>query len=66
MWPHMRERLLKGGFQFLRGRLPRNLGSHIVEVALKILSSPAVLALQCAFDDMSKVALGRHVGGPRL
>ena len=34
--------------------------------ALKILSGPEVLALQCAFDDMSKVALGRHVGGPRL
>ena len=66
MWPHIRECLLKGSFQLLRGRLPRNLGSHIVEVALEILSSPAVLALQCAFDDMSKVALGRHVGGPRL
>jgi len=62
----MRQSLLKGGFHLFRGRLRGNLGSHIIQVLLKVLGGPAMLALKCAFDDMGKVTLSGHVGGPRL
>ena len=66
MRAHVRQGLFKSDFDFFGGYLLRNLRSHVVEMLFKLFRGPAMLEVKHAFEDIGKIALRGHAGGPRL